>query len=697
MSSTRTQWILELVDRVTKPLRKISQFGNKATRSIGGVNRLLNRVNSQSQILSRNLKRMSIAGLAFGVLASGSVTFEHSMARANTMAQVGTKELKKYTNSIRDISEVVPLAKKDLSEGLFATISAGVPKKNWVNFLKDSSKAAYAGTAQLATVVDTTASIIKSYGAEWNTAIDIQDKLQKTIELGQIPSLESLAGALPRVTALSAKLNVSQTELFSTFATASGVMGKPAEVATQLNAVLSSMLKPTSEATKMANKLKIAFDANSIKRSGGLKNYIDELMPKIKRYSELTGKTQASIIGDLFGSQEAIKLVIGLSGKLSNKWATNTSKIKNATGSVKRAFKIMAGSTKSQMLLLKNSFSNAIDGVVDVLAPFAVALFKIVSKIFKLVTGFMRANPKLSKFLIISTALIGTVIFVATALALASLRLDAMYLKLFKASLGSNTFTASLAKASLAAWNFVRAGFRIIATLAGQAVGYALAGASMLGSFVVGLISATAAQFGLNIALNANPIGLIVIGIAAAVGAIALMIKYWDKIKAAIWAFAKFVYKISPFGWIIELVEKIFPGFKEKIKGVFTWVKNLVLGFWETIKKVWSSIKSFFGFGDSTEVSVSIDKSGEVKSTVTNDITGIIEDKKNLNANSLAFAGSGGTDSSGGGSGKNITMNLNIINHFNIAKNVRESIDNIADQVVGKINDRLRDELIIAG
>jgi len=699
MSSTKTQWILELVDKITKPLRNITSFGNKTKHSLGGVDRMLDRVNRRSHTLSRNFRRMAIAGAALGFLSASSITFEHAMARTNTMAQVGTKELANYTNQIRDISEVVPKSKAALSDGLFATISAGVPKDNWITFLKDSSKAAYGGMAEIGTVVDTTASIIKAYGAEWNTAIDIQDRLQKTVELGQITSLESLATALPRVTAVSSKLKVSQEELFATFATASGVMGKPAEVATQLNAVLSALLKPGAEATKMANKLGIAFDSKSITRSGGLKNYIDELMPKIASYSKLTGKTQESIIGDLFGSQEAIKLVIGLGGTLSDSWNTNTNKIANATGSVNKAFNIMAKTTKSQTLLLKNSFSNMLDGVVSVLAPFAVTIFKVIAKVFKLVSSFMRANPVLSKFIIIATALVGTTIFVATAIALVSLKLDKIYLKLIRASLGTNIFTKSMAKASLAAWNFVRAGFRIVATLAGQAVGYVLAGASMLGSFIVGLISATAAQWGLNIALTANPIGLIVIGIAAAVVAIVLMIKYWDKIKSAIVAFTKWIWNNSPFKFLIDLVDKIFPGFKNGVKAVFNYVKNLVFGFWEAIKKVWSAIKSFFGFGETTEIKVSADvdklRASQDEYELTQTTSTIIKDKNSLSPNSLANGS--GNNTEGGGSGKTITMTLNITNNFKVSANVRESIDRIADKVVGTINDRLRDELIIAG
>ncbi|MCI2229585.1 phage tail tape measure protein [Polaribacter sp. MSW13] len=698
MSSTRTEWILELVDRVTAPLKNVDRFAKLSQRSVAGVDRLLDRINLKSQRLSGNLKRMSIGALAFGALSLGSLQFEQGMARANTMAEVGAKQLALYSNQVRGIAEIVPIAKTQLSEGLYNTISAGVPKDNWITFLRDSSKASIAGNAELGLVVDATSSIIKAYGDQWENATKIQDRFQKTVQLGQIPSLQSLAAALPRVSAVSSDLKVSQEELLAVFATASGVMGKPAEVATQLNAVLSALSKPGAEAIKTATNLGVAFNANSISKAGGLKNYIDLLMPKIQAFSDKTGQTQQEIIGKLFGSQEAIKLVIGLGGNLAESFGQNTEKLNNSVGSVQSAFDIMNATTLSKLQIFRNTFGNMMDGVVMTLAPLFQVLLGVVTKVFSLIAAFTQAHPILSKFIIIGAALIGTTIFIGTAIALVSLRLDAMYLKLIRASLSSNAFTASMGKAALAGMGFLKTLWRISMQLAGQALGYALVGASMLGSFIVGLISATAAQWGLNVALNANPIGLIVIGIVAAVGAIALMIKYWTNIKKVIWSFTKFMWKISPFGWLTDLVDKIFPGFKAGVKVVFDYVKNLVFGFWETIKKVWENIKSFFGFGDdeTAEINIKVNKTADGK---------IIPTTEDINPSSLLLTptakSTGGTGTtnglSGGGSGggKSITMTLDIKNYFNMAAgNWKESADEIADVVVGKINDRLRDAAI---
>ena len=92
----------------------------------------------------------------FGAMAYGSAQFEEGMARANTMANVGAKELAAYKTQVRDLAEEIPILKTQLSEGLYAVISAGVPANNWISFLEDSSQAAIGGNAQLGVVVDAT-------------------------------------------------------------------------------------------------------------------------------------------------------------------------------------------------------------------------------------------------------------------------------------------------------------------------------------------------------------------------------------------------------------------------------------------------------------------------------------------------------------------------------------------------------------
>ena len=239
--------------------------------------------------------------------------------------------------------------------------------------------------------------------------------------------------------------------------------------------------------------------------------------------------------------------------------------------------------------------------------------------------------------------------------------------------------------------------FKQIGHVASLGVSYLISGASILGGWVSSLITATAAQLGLNVAMMANPIGLIILGIAAAIAAIVVMVKYWDEIKAVIWKFIQFIWKYSPFNFIIELVEKIFPGFKEKISKVFEYVKNLVLGFWNKIKEVWGDIKKFFGFGEQTSVTATVTVTGGGE-----DITGggpstgeILGSTPGTGTNTGTTGGGSSTGGSGGG--KNITMTLDVKNYFNVGADFKGKIDEIADLVVGRINDKLKDAVISVG
>ena len=137
-----------------------------------------------------------------------------------------------------------------------------------------------------------------------------------------------------------------------------------------------------------------------------------------------------------------------------------------------------------------------------------------------------------------------------------------------------------------------------------------------------------AAQWALNIAMSANPLGLIIIGIAALIAIIVLLVTNWDVVKAAIIAGAKAVanWFIWLGGKIKEIALKIWDQFMSLLENPFfiavssliaPWliaagliikhwskIKEFFIGLWETIKPIIDGIKGIgkfvggkFGFG----------------------------------------------------------------------------------------------------
>ncbi len=294
-------------------------------------------------------------------------TFSGAMAAANTMAGKSGKDFEQLKGKVADLAAELPIARDQLANGLYQVVSMGVPEDNWIDYLKKSAKASIGGIADLGETVKVTATVIKNYGLEWDKANDIQDKIQLTAKLGST-SFEQLAQSLPMVTGNAATLGVSIDDLLASFATLTGVSGNTAEVATQLSAIFTSLVKPSSEATKQAMEMGIQFDAAAIKAAGGMRNFLVDLDKNVKAYAQRTGQIETAIYSRLFGSARAMRALIPLTGKLSDKFGKDAEKMKNSAGTIDDAFDIMSGTGSAKIQKLKNAIADMTDGITSKLS-----------------------------------------------------------------------------------------------------------------------------------------------------------------------------------------------------------------------------------------------------------------------------------------------------------------------------------------
>lgn len=236
---------------------------------------------------------------------------------------------------------------------------------------------------------------------------------------------------------------------------------------------------------------------------------------------------------------------------------------------------------------------------------------------------------------------------------------------------------------------------------------------------------ATVAQWAWNAAMTANPIGLIIAGVAALVGVVVLC---WNKFEG----FRRVVFQgwemLKLFGNTIK--DYVIDRFKGLLSGITGIGKALMHFFkgewsqaWEVGKQAASDLvgidagkKAMSNLKDGTPKALAAGKKtsddytakkkaeeGKEKATNLNtkppvavvDTKGL--DLKTLNTTTPTTPAKGdGLNGSGGNSvGKSITMTLNITNHFGVSGHM--DIRKVADEVVGLINDRLRDSVIQLG
>lgn len=136
--------------------------------------------------------------------------------------------------------------------------------------------------------------------------------------------------------------------------------------------------------------------------------------------------------------------------------------------------------------------------------------------------------------------------------------------------------------------------------------------------------SLTAVQWLLNVAMTANPIGLIIVAIGALVAAIVWLtdswdefldffVDLWDNLTAyftdlVIW----WAENLNPFSWLLDLIDSVFPGIKEDIVNFFSSLWDAIYSvFFKPFVDAWNYTMGWI-FGDA-------DLNGEVEHTVSTD------------------------------------------------------------------------------
>lgn len=307
-------------------------------------------------------------------ITADSRAFGAAMRVANTMAGKNAEGFAKLKNQVVEVAKNVPVARDELANGLYQVISNSVPEDNWIDFLNKSAKASVGGIADLGETVKVTSTVIKNYGLAWDAAESVQDKIQLTAKNG-VTSFEQLAQALPRVAANASTLGVSIDELLASFATLTGVSGNTNEVATQMAAIFTALVKPSSEATEMAEKMGIEFNAASIKAAGGLRNFLTQLDASVKEYAAANGVLEQEVYAKLFGSAESLRALTPLTNQLAEKFSENVDAMANSAGTINAAYNETSstGSATTQML------KNQLGAITDVVAGFVGGAMPILS------------------------------------------------------------------------------------------------------------------------------------------------------------------------------------------------------------------------------------------------------------------------------------------------------------------------------
>jgi len=222
------------------------------------------------------------------------------------------------------------------------------------------------------------------------------------------------------------------------------------------------------------------------------------------------------------------------------------------------------------------------------------------------------------------------------------------------------------------------------------------------------LVSTALGAIGAAIAALFSPIGLLV---AAVAGAVVLIVKYWDEIKTWLTGFAQWMWEHHPFKWMIDLIDRVFPGFKAKLKDLWNGIKET---FKQAINWLYEKfIKPVAGWFGRIFKNLNFSAPGvnleDTSSGDDNDANAGMYDRLQAAAGGMgaksktgglrtgrskSTGAAAGTISGGaGGAGKNITINITkLIEQLVIqTSNLQESRQRIKQEVTRALIDAVND------
>ena len=289
-------------------------------------------------------------GLAFKNVLKQTIEFESKLGDIATLISGdSTEAVNKFRKGIQELSKIVPVDPKELGSAAYQVVSAGISDTaDALEVLKEAAKLVVAGLGETEEATDLLTSALNAFQLPASDAERVAGILFNTVKQGKTTVAE-LSRAFGMVAPIAAEMGVSLEELQAATAalTTSGLQTSVAQ--TQLRAAMTSLLKPTKEASELFEKLGVVSFKELIEKSGGLVEAFNQLRIAAEGDEEALAKAA--------GSVEGLGAILSLTGAQSDTFSKTLGTMKNATDNYNEAVLKQNEQVDKQFQLLKNNLN----------------------------------------------------------------------------------------------------------------------------------------------------------------------------------------------------------------------------------------------------------------------------------------------------------------------------------------------------
>ncbi|NLR72856.1 phage tail tape measure protein [Novosphingobium sp. ERN07] len=492
-----------------------------------------------------------------------AMSFESAMADVRKVVNFDTpQQFAQMSSDVLDLSTKIPMAAGGIAQIVAAAGRANIPRKELLGFAQDAAK--------MGVAFDMTGDEAGGMMAKWRTAFGLS-QTGVTALADQINALTNtyggnataVSGIVTRIGSLGKVAGLSSSQVGAMAQLLNSVGVEEEVAATGIKNMMLAMTKGTAATKGQKQALSsLGLEASSV-AAGMQKDSAATITDVLSRISKLPKEAQASILGELFGTESigAIAPMLTNLDKLQANFKLVGDKAQYA-GSMQKEYLARVATTEGATGLALNGLQAVNIELGKYLLPTVVAGSQKILELSRSVRAWSQAHPQLSSALVQ-----GLGYLVAFRLGLGALQLAfgtllgpfATALKFFRMHSGM------MMMMSRTLGQFVNVGIRA-GSMAVRFFGMMRTAALLLGQ---GMMRAGAMML-------ANPMVLAIVAIGVAIGLLAYLVySNWDKIKSAFltgWNWVKSTLAAAP-SWLTNLGKMMMQGLLMSINPMALAVK----------------------------------------------------------------------------------------------------------------------------
>lgn len=589
---------------------KLGTAGVATSKLVAEQKRLEEQAEKSARALERMAKATELQGKLKGYISESTVALGGLAAAAAPVGfaiksamnfEDSRAELGKYTDDAEGVfNGIIELTKKygksatDMTDMATNAMQSGIAKtkEEVLTLVESQTQAAVALGMTGDQVGEAWADIQGKMGMnvkQTQEVMDIINQLGNTTKSSSTDIIEVLqrqGGTLHSLTALGQKEITALAGAFRNASTSN-------EVAATSMGTFISRLTVGHAATKAQTEAfeTLGLDAEDMAKrmTSSSESAQEALQDVFKRINGLSADKQGAVIGQLFGNEAGIKAAVAGLAK-NTEWLSNNFKVvgdsANYSGSMFTEYMNRANTTSEAMAIFKNQMTLISANLGTALLPSVKSITKELTALATKVANFVSENQGVILKVAKVAAVIGGAVAAFHILRIAISATIYPFVSLYKAI---NWFTIAENKAKVA--------------IVAKKVAMVAQKAAMLAWKGI-CVACTAVQWAWNAALNANPIGLVVIAIAALIAIGIAVWKNWDKIKTffvnafnaiktkvmELWA--SFQQKFPMISRIVQIATLPIQIAIQSVIIVFKLLKAAGIALWSGLKWCWNAIKS---------------------------------------------------------------------------------------------------------